>query len=273
MPSGSRPLAGSSRTSSRGSPSSDWASAEPLPHPGRVAAGALARERRDAGQLEQLVDPGSGTPAAAAMVRRWSRPDAARVHVGRLERRADDGQRPVELGVRPAVDGRACPTSAGPGPAASAASWSCRRRWGPRKPVTRPGATVKLSSSTAVSDPNRLVSPANSTTTPGDGMTAILPRRRYTCAPHRLLSADRPAPAPELGDHGAVAGARSRRRCRSGRAGPAPRRWPPARRRRGPARGRLTSNPAATVAVPRELQARAKALSARAATRPPCATA
>src|SRR3954470_6833661 len=36
---------------------------------------------------------------------------------------------------------------------------------------------------------------------------------------------------------------------------------------------RLTSKPAATVRVPRELQARAKALSASAATRPPCATA
>src|SRR4051795_7763442 len=36
---------------------------------------------------------------------------------------------------------------------------------------------------------------------------------------------------------------------------------------------RLTSKPAATVRVPRELQASAKALSASAATRPPCATA
>jgi hypothetical protein len=37
---------------------------------------------------------------------------------------------------------------------------------GPRKPVTRPGSTVKLRSETASTEPKRFVAPANSMGTP-----------------------------------------------------------------------------------------------------------
>ena len=48
--------------------------AEALAHAHAVLTGALAGGRRDAGELEQLVDPASGIEPASASTRRWSRP-------------------------------------------------------------------------------------------------------------------------------------------------------------------------------------------------------
>ena len=139
MPSGSRPLAGSSRISTRGSPSMRGGDAEPLPHAQRVALELALRRRGQPDQVEHLVGPLVGQPGRGADHPQVVAAGAALVRAGRLQHRADR-----------AAAGRSGRRSAG------RRWWRCRRSgvtrlssmrsvvvlpapFGPRKPVTRPG--------------------------------------------------------------------------------------------------------------------------------------
>ena len=145
MPAGSRPLAGSSRRSSRGSLSSAPAMPEPLLHPERVAGDLVPRPLPQPDELEQLLDPGPGH-----VRRRWpparagsrdptgtdrttatrSAPRRRTGDVGRVRRTADQGA-------------RSCPRPAGSDRSAGASSWSCPRRWAPgSRTPRRPARTA-----------------------------------------------------------------------------------------------------------------------------------
>ena len=102
---------------------------EPLPHAHRVGAGAAAGERRDAGELEQLVDPGVRDARRGGQDPEVVPAGAPGVEAGRLQRRADRAERVGQLVVGHAVDGGRALTWVGPGRAASAGSSSSRRRW------------------------------------------------------------------------------------------------------------------------------------------------
>ncbi len=150
MPSGSSPLAGSSRISTCGSPSMRGGDAEPLLHAQRVALELALRGRGQPDQLQHLV---GARPAAARPRRRSSAGGCGRC--GPCARCDASSTAPtcrsgsVQVGVAAAADGGACRRS-------GVTRLSSIRRvvvlpapFGPRKPVTRPGATVNDRSSTA----------------------------------------------------------------------------------------------------------------------------
>ena len=80
--------------------------AEALAHAHRVAAGALAGGRRDADQLEHLVDALGADPGGVGEDAQVVAAGAARVEVGRLQRGADDRHRLRDVVVAVAADGR-----------------------------------------------------------------------------------------------------------------------------------------------------------------------
>ena len=129
MPSGSRPLIGSSSTSTPGSPSSVYASDEALPHAERVAAHAAVGELGDADLLEHRRHPRRRQARRGRVDLQVVPRRAAGVEV-RVERRAD--------GLERASAGRGtacrrtsrCRRSRARARAAPAGSWSCRRRSG-----------------------------------------------------------------------------------------------------------------------------------------------
>ena len=161
MPSGSRPFTGSSSSSVPGSPSSADAMPEPLAHAEREAPGPLAGDLVQPDQPEHLVDP-----RLLDAVRRCHgeqvvarRPSG--VHGTGLQQRAHFPQRRRKIDVCLAVDAAA----AGIGrssPSSSRIVVDFPAPFGPRKPVTTPGRTTKLRSSTAVFPPYRLVRPSAS---------------------------------------------------------------------------------------------------------------
>ena len=163
MPSGSRPLAGSSRMSTCGSPSRAAARPSRWRMPMRVAAGPLAGRGRDADQLEHLVDP------LARRRRRCRRAPAG--GCGRCGRGGSSSPRApsptTAIGLGDVV--RSAGRRWSPCRCVGRTRPSSMRRvvvlpapLGPRKPVIRPGSTSKLRSSTAVKVPKRLVRPRTS---------------------------------------------------------------------------------------------------------------
>ena len=130
MPSGSRPLIGSSKSSVAGSPSSAAAMPEPLRHAEREPADAPAGDVRQADLVEHLVD------AACAAGRRRRRasagagaPCACRAACGR---RAARRPRASARRARGSAGRRwsRCRRSGGRARGSSASSSTCRRRWG-----------------------------------------------------------------------------------------------------------------------------------------------
>ena len=83
------------------------ASASRCRMPSRVAAGPLPGERRDPGQLEQLVDPARRRrPRPRRCTRRWSRPERPGCTSVASRAAPTTASGSVEVGVRPTVDGR-----------------------------------------------------------------------------------------------------------------------------------------------------------------------
>ena len=131
MPSGSRPLAGSSRISTSGSPSSAWASPRRWRMPSEYLADPSPRGRLvEADELQQLVDAlrrhahglgGHGerlaAPAPGVLRRGVEQDPDAPAGVG-------------QVAVAPAEDPGLRRCRARTGRRASASSWSCRHRWG-----------------------------------------------------------------------------------------------------------------------------------------------
>ena len=151
IPSGSRPFAGSSSTSSSGSPRSAAARPEPLAHAERVALHPAA------GRLVELHEarapPATRRPRDARRDGERSQVVAAapaRVEVRRLEDGADPSRRVPKAsgtGCRARAPARLSePRARGE----CAASSSSPHRSGPRNPVTVPRLTVNERSSTAV---------------------------------------------------------------------------------------------------------------------------
>ena len=117
---------------------------EPLPHAERVAADPAPAGVGEPDQLEHLVHPRRpGRRWSSASSRRCVRPVRPGCTADGVEQRADDGARVGQLRVRPAVDQRRARRGRRPGRSSSASSSSCRRRSGPRKPVTVPGSSVE----------------------------------------------------------------------------------------------------------------------------------
>ena len=161
MPSGSRPLAGSSSTSTGGSPSSAAASAEPLPHAERVAADPPVRRRRRGrpGRAPRRHRSAS-MPAATAITRRWSRAVRPGWKPVASSDGADRARRVVEVGVGPAADQWRCPRSGATRPSSIRSVVVLPAPLGPRKPVTGPGVRPRRSrSSTATTVPEPLGQP------------------------------------------------------------------------------------------------------------------
>ena len=129
---------------------------EPLAHPERVALRAPTRGAGQLDEVEQLVDPRGrdarrGREHAQVVTAR-----PARMGVERLEHRADAMSGADELGIRDIEDGR--PARVGrtrPRIARSVVDFPAP--FGPRNPVTVPGATVNERSSTASVEPYRFV--------------------------------------------------------------------------------------------------------------------
>ena len=131
MPSGSRPLTGSSSTSVCGSPSSADAMPSRWPMPSENAPARLRGDLVQPDQLEHLVHPPAREIRASARAPaggwRALRPgwiDA------RLQQRADLGAAGAVVAVRLAVRPSPRPSSARPARRSSASSSTCPRRWG-----------------------------------------------------------------------------------------------------------------------------------------------
>ena len=106
MPSGSRPLMGSSRIKMAGITQQGGGQPEALSHPQREPAGPLGRHRGEADQIQDRVD--------AALVDAVGQRQAAQMVLGAaagverfgVQQRADFEQRPAVVGERPPVDQR-----------------------------------------------------------------------------------------------------------------------------------------------------------------------
>ena len=149
MPSGSRPLTGSSRSSGRRVAEQRGRDPEPLAHAERELAGALVGDLVQADEVDQLVDAALRDAVGLrereqVVVRR-----AAGVHGAGLEQRADLVQRRRVVAVVLAVDGHVARASGASRPRIRRIVVDLPEPFGPRKPVTMPGSTVKVRSSTA----------------------------------------------------------------------------------------------------------------------------
>ena len=105
MPAGSRPVAGSSSINRRGRAQQRCRDPEPLAHPVREAADAMAGARGQLDDLEHLVD---ALPCAAAVERGEQLEVLARGEVGIEARRLDESgdalqsaRAPSRIGSRP----------------------------------------------------------------------------------------------------------------------------------------------------------------------------
>ena len=166
MPCGSRPLVGSSSTSSRGWRSSAPARPSRWRIPSEYALTGRLPTPTEADLLQRLVDP--RRPAAAPPVpgplasssRRLVRPLRCPYAAGPSTSAPTDGStsRPSRGIGRPSssIVARRSPA---PARAASARSWSSRSRWRRGSRRCHRARTSRSTRSTAVSAPNRLVSP------------------------------------------------------------------------------------------------------------------
>src|SRR6266545_5277632 len=158
MPSGSRPLTGSSNSSTGGSPSS----AAAMPSRCRMPS-EKPPVRRRATVASPTVSSTSctrrrGRPPACASHSRWSqarRPGCSAVASSSAPT-SRSGLRSLVYGLPPT---RALPASAASSPRIRRMVVDLPAPLGPTNPVTRPGGTVNERSSTATVRPNRLVRP------------------------------------------------------------------------------------------------------------------
>ena len=106
IPSGSRPIVGSSRSRIGGSPRSAAATPRRCRMPSESAFAPAAPDAREPDELEHLVRPRRRDPVAPREPDEVAARRAARVDGARVEERPDRRQRPRDRPVRPAVDER-----------------------------------------------------------------------------------------------------------------------------------------------------------------------
>ena len=123
--------------------------AEALPHAQRVAADLALAGIAQPDQLEHLVGAPSRQAGGRAQDAQVVACGASRVEARRLERGADDAQRGVQPRVRQRRRSSRARQSGAPDPSTMRSVVVLPAPFGPRKPVTEPGSTVKLSRSTA----------------------------------------------------------------------------------------------------------------------------
>jgi hypothetical protein len=80
--------------------------AEPLPHAERVTAGPAANDRRQAGLRGYRVHPGGGQALRAGQPEQVVAAGAARLERGRVQQRADMGERMPQCAVGLTANGR-----------------------------------------------------------------------------------------------------------------------------------------------------------------------
>ena len=149
MPSGSRPLTGSSSITVCGSPSSAEAMPSRWPMPSENSPARLRRDLAQADEVDQLVD---AAPRDAVRLREREQVvvgRAAGVDGARLEQRADLVQRRRVVAVVLAVHGDRRRPSARRGRGSGASSSTCPSRSARGSRSRLPGRTVKLRPSTA----------------------------------------------------------------------------------------------------------------------------
>ena len=105
MPSGSRPLTGSSRISVCGSPSSAAAMPSRWPMPSENSPARFFATVVQPDEVDHLVDAALGMPCVCASASRWLYAERPGVDGARLEQRADLVQRRGVVAVGLAVDG------------------------------------------------------------------------------------------------------------------------------------------------------------------------
>ena len=126
--------------------------AESLPHAEGVGAHAAVGRAAQVHGLEHRVDAREGIPAPSARIRRWLRPLRPGWKAFGSRTTPTVRGRILEVAVSGARDG-ACPRSAEARSSRIFIVVDFPAPLGPRKPVTRPGATVKVRSSTTTSWP------------------------------------------------------------------------------------------------------------------------
>ena len=129
-----------------------------LAHPERVVARAPRRRLVECHGLQGLVRARLGIPAARATGPQVVPGAAAGVEARALEHGADRPRRVGQLPVRAAVERSRVPLDGSARPRIMRRVVVLPAPLGPRKPVTFPGWTSKLTSSTAVTEPKRFVS-------------------------------------------------------------------------------------------------------------------
>lgn len=156
MPSGSRPLTGSSRTSADGSPSSAAARPSLRPIPSEYVETRLPAASAMPTSSSISSTRAFPIPAERATQRRWARPVR--------ERCAPDPSSTAPIlrnGSRSDANGlpstRAVPEVAWSRPSRMRSVEDFPAPLGPRNPVTRPGFAVKVMSERIVRDPRCLV--------------------------------------------------------------------------------------------------------------------
>ncbi len=160
IPSGSRPLAGSSRIRTSGSPSSACAN----PRRWRIPSEYCPTRRRAAAASRPTCSSSastraSGTPIVLARDGQRLAPAAPGVLRRGVEQDPDPPARVRQLAIAPAEDPR-LRYRARTGRRASAASCVLPAPLGPRKPVTVPGSQRNVTSETTARSPRRLVTPS-----------------------------------------------------------------------------------------------------------------
>ncbi len=160
MPGGSRPLVGSSRMSTSGSPSRAAAIAEALAHPHRVALDAAVGCGDEVDLSEHLVDARSRMASGRGEHAQMVAPAPPGMEAGVLEHGADVCAR-VWPARRSAARRRSpCRACGRIRPSSIRNVVLLPAPFGPRNPVTRPAATVNDRSSTACTEPKRLPRPS-----------------------------------------------------------------------------------------------------------------
>ena len=156
MPSGSRPLNGSSSISTGGSPSMAAAMPEPLAHAERVAAGLAPGRRRKPGLLDHLVDPPGRQALGVGQPQQVVAGAAAGLQRGGVQQRADVAERVPQARGRAGRRPGRVPSSAASRPRITRMVVDLPAPFGPTKPVTCPGVTVNVSPSRATVVPEPL---------------------------------------------------------------------------------------------------------------------
>ena len=134
---------------------------QPLPHAEREPAGAAVSHRGKPHQLQDLVHPLARQVVGVRQPQQVVAGAPARVGRSRVKQRANLAQQAAELAVGLAVNTGA-PRVRPVQPEGRRIVVDFPAPLGPTRPVTRPGATVNDSRSTAVMAPYRLVRPSAS---------------------------------------------------------------------------------------------------------------